>query len=56
MKWSGISQVQYKNIQLNKFPYNEHKRDTWKCDWLIGHIIFIKLLVNSRVQEVILWI
>ena len=26
---------------MNKFYFNEHKRDTWKCDWLIGHIISI---------------
>ena len=23
---------------MNKFHFNEHKQDTWKCDWLIGHI------------------
>ena len=27
---------------MNKFHFNEHKKDTWKCDWLIGHIISIR--------------
>ena len=26
---------------MNKFHFNEHKQDWWKCDWLIGHIISI---------------
>ena len=26
---------------MNEFHFNEHKQDTWKCDWLIGHIISI---------------
>ena len=29
------------NYIMNKFHFNEHKKDTWKCDWLLGHIIFI---------------
>ena len=29
-------------MTMNKFHFNEHKQDTWKCDWLIGHIISIK--------------
>ena len=28
-------------MKMNKFNFNEHKKDTWKCDWLIGHIISI---------------
>ena len=27
---------------MNKFHFNEHKRDTWKYDWLISHIIYIR--------------
>ena len=30
-------------MKMNKFHFNEHKQDTWKCDWLIGHIISIHL-------------
>ena len=26
---------------MNKFHFNKHKWDTWKCDWFIGHIISI---------------
>ena len=26
---------------MNVFDFNEHKRDTWKCDCLIGHLISI---------------
>ena len=26
---------------MNNFHFNEHAQDTWKCHWLIGHIIFI---------------
>ena len=28
-------------MTMNKFHFNELKKDTWKCDWLIGHIIYI---------------
>ena len=28
-------------MTMNKFHFNEHKQDTWKGDWLIGHIISI---------------
>ena len=31
-------------MTMNKFHFNEHKQDTWKCDWLIGHIISIRNL------------
>ena len=24
---------------MNKFYFHEHKQDTWKYDWLVGHII-----------------
>ena len=29
-------------MTMNKFHFNEHKQDTWECDWLIRHIISIK--------------
>ena len=28
-------------MTMNKFHFNEHKQNTWMCDWLIGHIISI---------------
>ena len=28
-------------MTMNGFHFNGHKQDTWKCDWLIGHIISI---------------
>ena len=39
---------------MNKFYFNEHKQDTWKCDWLIGHIIsimWIKHWLVIRLEE-----
>ena len=33
-------------MTMNKFHFNEHKQDSWKCDWLIGHIISIKSFMN----------
>ena len=32
-------------MAMNKFNFNEHKRDTWKCDRLIGHIISINRVI-----------
>ena len=29
-------------MTMNKFYFNEHKRDTWKCDWLICYIVSIR--------------
>ena len=29
-------------MTMNKYHFNEHKQDTRKCDWLMGHIISIK--------------
>ena len=37
-------------MTMNKFYFNEHKQDTWKCDWLIGHIISIMELCVSGVN------
>ena len=42
-------------MTMNKFYFNEHKQDTWKCDWLIGHIklamigtfVFMKPYISS---------
>ena len=27
---------------MNRFHFNKHKQDSWKCDWLIHHIISIR--------------
>ena len=35
-------------MTMNKFHFNEHKQDTWKCDWLICHIISIRYTVRGR--------
>ena len=35
-------------MTMNKFHFNEHKQDTWKCDWLIGHIISISLSLGLK--------
>ena len=33
---------------MNKFHFNEHKQETWKCDWLIGHLISIRYVIAFR--------
>ena len=37
-------------MTMNKFHFNEHKQDWWKCDWLIGHIISITLTIHAPSQ------
>ena len=36
---------------MNKYHFNEHKQDIWKCDWLIGHIISINWLKEWDVMK-----
>ena len=37
----GLHCKHHTQMTMNKFHFNELKRDTWKCDWLIGYIISI---------------
>ena len=37
----GLHCKHHTGMTMNKFYFNEHKQDTWKCDCLIGHIISI---------------
>ena len=30
-------------MTINKINFNKLKQDTWKCDWLIGHVISINI-------------
>ena len=42
---------------MNKFHFNAHKPDTWKCDWLIGHIISISInYETSKAQLVVVFL
>ena len=43
----GLHCKHHTRMTMNKFHFNEHKQDTWKCDWLIGHIISIILFLPS---------
>ena len=38
-------------MTMNKFHFNEHKQDTLKCDWLIGHIISISLKWTTAIWK-----
>ena len=46
----GFYYKHHTRMKLNKFHFNEHKKDRWKCDWLIGHIISIKNM-RARVAQ-----
>ena len=35
---------------MNKFHFDEHQWDIWKCDWLIGHIISINMCESLVVE------
>ena len=38
---NGLHGKHHTRMTMNKFHFNEHKQDTRKCDWLVGHIISI---------------
>ena len=37
----GLHCKHHTRMTMNKFHFNELKQDKWKCDWLIGHVIYI---------------
>ena len=38
-------------MTMNKFHFNENKRDTWKCNWLISH----KISIMSCPSNALIW-
>ena len=35
----GLHCKHYIRMTMNEYHFNEYKQDSWKCYWLIGHII-----------------
>ena len=42
----GLHYKYHTQIKMNKYHFNEHKQNTWKCDWLIGHMISISSIID----------
>ena len=39
-------------MTMNKYHFNEHKQDTWKCNWLIGiaYMIFGRGFIGEDID------